>query len=171
MWCFETVDGGSLIFVWHHTGTKHGFVIMSCHPIEEGYINPAKSLILRRYFLVILSCSTSIGWDIIIIMTMHTWIWFLTFLTMIFEKNIWYVNLQNIGDVYYPILRTLDASKWWCCVGRGKSSGRIRVKSFQEKSGRVGPERFGVMWAKNFLLLVYSRGDSLQYYAGIIKCR
>ena len=26
MWCFETVDGGSLIFVWHHTGTKHGFV-------------------------------------------------------------------------------------------------------------------------------------------------
>ena len=30
-------------------------------------------------------------------------------------------------------------------VGRGKSSGRIRVGSFQEKSGRGGPERLGVM--------------------------
>ena len=30
-------------------------------------------------------------------------------------------------------------------VGRGKSLVRIRVGSFQEKSGRGGPERLGVM--------------------------
>ena len=61
-----------------------GLFIMSCHPIEEWHINPAKSLILRGDFLVIISCSTSLGWDIISLYdyaymngSWHFWRWFL----------------------------------------------------------------------------------------------
>ena len=76
-----------------------GLFIMSCHPIEEGHINPAKSLILRRYFLVILSCSTSIGWDIIIIMTMHTW--------MVFEL---------FDDDFCNEYMIFKLAKYWRCL-------------------------------------------------------
>ena len=49
-------------------------------------------------------------------------------------------------------------------VGRGKSSGRIRVGSFQEKSGRAVRKDGGNVSKEllNFLLPVCSKGGSLQ---------